>query len=104
MIFILVLVFFILVKKPLFKKINEMALLSRRPRYEEVEIPRVDGDRLSALREAEDEAEIERELIEKYRVPKTTRKMGIIRAKIKKFADENIEEAASLVKSFLIED
>jgi hypothetical protein len=59
---------------------------------------------LAALQEAKDEAEIEQELMEKYKIPKSTKKMGIIRTKVKKFAMENVDEAATLVKSFLIED
>jgi alcohol dehydrogenase class IV len=64
----------------------------------------VDSEKLSALQEAKDEIEIERELMEKYKIPKSTRKMGIIREKVKRFASENTDDAASLVKSFLIGD
>jgi len=74
------------------------------PKPEEIEIPRVDSEKVAALQEARDEADIERELMEKYKVPKSTRKMGFIRQKVKKFAEDNLDEAASLVRSFLIED
>jgi flagellar M-ring protein FliF len=92
------------VLKPLIRKINEIVREARLPKAEEVEIPRVDSEKLSALQEAKDEAEIEQELMEKYKIPKSTKKMGIIREKVRKFASENSDEAASLVKSFLIED
>jgi len=85
------------------KRVGTILKQAKLPKAEEVEIPRVDGEKLAALQEAKDEAEIERELMEKYKIPKSTKKMGIIREKVKKFANENIEEAASLVKSFIIE-
>ena len=93
----LILVFF------LSRRVGAILKQAKLPKVEEVEIPRVDGEKLAALQEAKDEAEIERELMEKYKIPKSTKKMGIIREKVKKFAVDNVEEAASLVKSFLIE-
>jgi flagellar M-ring protein FliF len=85
------------------KRFGTILKQARLPKAEEVEITGVDSQKLAALQEAKDEADIERELMEKYKIPKSTRKMGLIREKVKKFASENIEEAASLVKSFLIE-
>ncbi len=91
-------------RKRLFRKIDEIFKETRLPKPGDVEISRVDSEKLSALREAKDEAEIERELMEKYKVPRSTKKMGVIRDKVKRFASENKDETASLVKSFLIED
>jgi hypothetical protein len=59
---------------------------------------------LLAIREAKDEADIERELREKYKVSRSAKKMTIIRDKVKRFASENKDETATLVKSFLYED
>jgi flagellar M-ring protein FliF len=102
-IFLIILIIF-LFRKRLFRGVIEILREARLPRPGEVEIPRVDSEKLSALREAKDEAEIERELMEKYKVPRSTKKMSIIRDKVKRFASENKDETASLVKSFLIED
>lgn len=99
---ILILIFAIL--RPVSRKITQIIKEAKMPKAEEIEIPRVDSDKLSALHEAREEAEIERELMEKYKVPKSTKKMGYIREKVKQFAEENIDSTASLVKSFLIED
>ncbi len=93
-----------LIIRPVASKIQMIIKESKLPKAEEIEIPRVDGEKLSALYEAREEAEIEQELLEKYKVPKSTKKMGYIRQKVKQFAEENIDGAASLVKSFLIED
>ena len=102
-IFVIVLIIF-LFRKRLFRGVEAIFRETRLPRPGEVEIPRVDSDKLSALREAKDEAEIERELLETYKVPRTTKKMSIIKDKVKRFASANKDETASLVKSFLIED
>lgn len=99
---ILILIFAIL--RPISNKITQIIKEAKMPKAEEIEIPRVDSDKLSALHEAKEEAEIERELMEKYKVPKSTKKMGYIREKVKQFAEENIDSTASLVKSFLIEE
>jgi len=88
----------------LYRKVKEIIETAKLPKAEEIEIPRVDSEKLVALQEAKDEAEIERELMEKYKVPKSSKKMGIIREKVKQFAQENIDGTASLVRSFLIED
>jgi len=98
--------FFVLafIVRPVLRKITDIVKQARMPKPEEIEIPRVDSEKVAALQEARDEADIERELMEKYKVPKSTRKMGFIRQKVKKFAEDNLDEAASLVRSFLIED
>lgn len=102
-IFVIILIIF-LVRKRLFRRMDEIFREGRLSKAEEVETFRVDKEKLSALQEAKDEAEIERELQEKYKVPRSTKKMSIIREKVKRFASENKDETASLVKSFLIED
>jgi len=99
-----ILVVFFFVIRPLLRKITEIVKQAKLPKPEEIEIPRVDSEKIAALQEAKDEAEIEQELMEKYKVPKSTRKMGFIRQKVKKFAEENLDETASLVKSFLVEE
>lgn len=98
----LFIVFFVI--RPVFRKMTDILKQAKKPKVEEIEIPRVDSEKLVALQEARDEAEIEQELMEKYKVPKSTKKMGFIRQKVKKFAEENLDETASLVKSFLVED
>lgn len=85
-------------------KIIEIVKEAKLPKAEEIEIPRVDSEKLAALQEARDEVEIERELMEKYKVPKSSKKMNIIREKVKQFAQENLDGTASLVKSFLVEE
>ncbi len=102
-IFLIILIIF-LMRKRLFRGVIEIFREARLPKPGEIEIPRVDTERLSALQEAKDEAEIERELLERYKVPRSTKKMTIIRDKVKRFAAENKDETASLVKSFLLED
>ncbi|MGE5343620.1 MAG: flagellar basal-body MS-ring/collar protein FliF [Candidatus Omnitrophota bacterium] len=99
---VLLLIFAVI--RPVTRRVLEILKQARAPKTEEIEIPRVDSEKLAALQEAKDEAEIEKELMEKYKVPKSTRKMGFIREKVKKFAQENLDETASLVKSFLVEE
>lgn len=102
-IFVILLIIF-LFRKPLFRGIEAIFRATRLPKPGEVAIPRVDSEKLSTIREAKDEAEIERELMETYKVPRSTKKMSIIKDKVKRFASENKDETASLIKSFLIED
>lgn len=94
----------LIILRRLTKKIIEVVKEAKLPRAEEIEIPKVDSDKLAALQEAKDEVEIERELMEKYKVPKSSKKMNIIREKVKEFAQENLDGTASLVKSFLVEE
>ncbi len=95
-----------LFRKPLSRGVRGILREARLPRLREREgeIPRLDREKLSALQEAKDEAEIEQELLEKYKVPRAAKKMTIIREKVKRFASENKDETASLVKSFLFEE
>ncbi len=93
-----------LFRKPLSRGVREILREARLPGPGEGEIPRLDVKNLSALQQAKDEAEIEQELMGKYKVPRSAKKMSIIRDKVKRFASENKDETASLVKSFLYED
>jgi flagellar M-ring protein FliF len=90
--------------RPLYRKFREIVKQGKVPKAAEIEIPRLDSEKMAALEEARDKAEIEKELLEKYKVPRSTRKMSVIREKVKRFAEENVDETAALVKSFLIED
>jgi flagellar M-ring protein FliF len=103
LIFLIILIIF-LFRKRLLRGITGLIRETRLPKAREVEPPRVDGEKLLAIREAKDEADIERELREKYKVTRSAKKMTIIRDKVKRFASENKDETANLVKSFLYED
>jgi flagellar M-ring protein FliF len=103
LIFLIMLIIF-LFRKRLLRGITGLIREIRLPKPREVEIPQVDGEKLLAIREAKDEADIERELREKYKVTRSAKKMTIIRDKVKRFASENKDETATLVKSFLYED
>lgn len=98
------LLLFFVVLRPISRKISQIIKDARMPKAQEIEIPRVDSEKMAALQDAKDEAEIEQELMEKYKVPKSTKKMGYIRQKVKEFAEENIDGTATLVKSFLMEE
>jgi flagellar M-ring protein FliF len=95
---------YLLIIRPVYRRFKEILKQARAPKAAEIEIPRLDSEKMAALEEARDKAEIERELLEKYKVPRSTRKMSVIREKVKRFAEENPDETAALVKSFLIED
>jgi flagellar M-ring protein FliF len=103
LIFLIILIIF-LFRKRLLRGITGIIRETRPPKAREVEISQVDDERLLAAREAKDEADIERELREKYKITRSAKKMTIIRDKVKRFASENKDETASLVKSFLYED
>ena len=98
------LLLFFLIVKPIISKTIEIFRNIGKPKHEEIEIPRIDSEKMAALQDARDDAEIEKELMETYKVPKASKKMGIIRQKVLEFAEENLEETASLVKSFLMEE
>jgi flagellar M-ring protein FliF len=99
-----ILLLFFLIVKPIISKTIEIFRNIGKPKHEEIEIPRIDSEKMAALQDARDDAEIEKELMETYKVPKASKKMGIIRQKVLEFAEENLEETASLVKSFLMEE
>jgi hypothetical protein len=89
---------------PVVKKLKEIFKTIGKPKVEEIEIPRIDSEKMAALQDARDDIEIERELVEQYKIPKASKKSSIIRQKVVEFAEENVDETASLVKSFLMED
>ncbi|NIM17716.1 MAG: flagellar M-ring protein FliF [Candidatus Aminicenantes bacterium] len=95
---------YLLIIRPVYRRFKEIMKQTRMPKAAEIEIPQVDSEKMAALQEARDKAEIERELLEKYKIPRSTRKMSVIREKVKRFAEKNVDETAALVKSFLIED
>ncbi|MCP4214154.1 MAG: flagellar M-ring protein FliF [bacterium] len=95
---------YLIVVRPVFRKMSEIMKNLGKPKIEEIEIPRVDSDKMAALQSAKDEAEIEKELLEQYKVPKSSKKMGIIKQKVMEFAEDNIDGTTSLVKSFLMEE
>lgn len=99
-----VLFVFFFILRPIFKKMSDIFKNIGKTKQEEIEIPRIDSEKVAALQDARDDLEIEKELMEQYKVPKASKKMDIIRQKVVEFAEENIDETASLVKSFLIED
>jgi flagellar M-ring protein FliF len=98
------LVLLFLVTRLAVRKFAEIVKQAPGPGVEGEEMPRPDSEKMAALREARDRMEIEKEVLEKYRVPRDTRKVNYIRQKVKTFAEENIEETAALVRGFLIED
>ncbi len=95
---------FLLIVRPIVKKTAEIFKNIGKPKVEEIEIPRIDGEKMAALQDARDDVEIEKELMEQYKIPKASKKMGIIRQKVVEFAEENVDETASLIKSFLMEE
>lgn len=98
------LLLYLFIIRPVYRRFKEVVKQARVPKAAEIEIPRLDSEKMAALEEARDKEEIERELLEKYKVPRSTRKMSVIREKVRRFAEENVDETAALVKSFLIED
>lgn len=95
---------FLMIIRPIIKKTSEIFKNIGKPKVEEIEIPRIDGEKMAALQDARDDVEIEKELMEQYKIPKSSKKMGIIRQKVVEFAEENVDETASLIKSFLMEE
>lgn len=100
---LIILLLFFLILRPVFKKVIEIFKDSN-TRYEGIDTHKLDRKKIIALQEARDNAEIERELIEQYKIPKSSKKSSIIREKVVDFAGKNIDETASLVRSFLVED
>jgi len=102
---LLILLLFFLILRPVFRKVVEIFTHTGREGYNGIDARgRIGRERMTALQQARDDAEIERELMEQYRIPKSSKKMGIIREKVVEFAGGNIDETASLVRSFLVED
>ncbi len=97
------LVFFLIVR-PLLRKVSRIFSTALSPTHAELSIPQVDSEKLDAIQSAKDEIEIEQELRERYKVPKSTKKMVILKDRVKEFANNNIEETASLIKTYLMEE
>lgn len=93
---------FFLILRPLIRKITEM-MRGPAPIQAPIEIPRIDTEKLAELQRAKDEAELEKELQERYRVPMEVKKMNILRERVQEFAKENPDNVASLIRSFLME-
>lgn len=101
---LIIILLFFLILRPIFKKVIEIIKDTGDSRYEGMNTRRLDRSKMSAFQEARDNAEIEKELIEQYKIPKSSKKSSIIRNKVVDFAGKNIDETASLVRSFLVED
>ncbi len=94
---------FLLVFKPLFRR--AALIMKSSPAFEPgIDVPRIDVEKLSELKKAQEDNEIERELLEKYRVPKEAKKISILKERVREFARENPDNTASLIKSYLAED
>jgi len=96
---------FFLILKPVARKAGAIISSAGSSRALAQEAPAaIDHERERALAEARDEVEIEQELQKEFRVSKETKKMSILRNKVKEFAEENLDATASLIKSYLMED
>jgi flagellar M-ring protein FliF len=95
---------FLLILRPVLRKVSRVVSSALSPARPDLSLPHIDGEKLDALQSAKDEFEIEQELRERYKVPKNTKKMGILKDKVKEFANEHIDETASLIKTYLMED
>jgi flagellar M-ring protein FliF len=100
---ILLLLLFLLIR-PVFRKAAEIVRSAAHPGYDGINMHGLDRAKISAIQDAMDKAEIERELLEQYKIPKSSKKSSIIRDKVIDFAGKNIDETASLVRSLLVED
>ncbi len=102
------LLLFLLVLRPLARRVGNVFrhALASGPRgsSEMIEIPSFDGGRMAQIQEARDNIEIEKELLEKYKQPKEVKKMAILKDRVKEFATKEPDSAASLIRSFLMED
>ena len=98
-----ILLFFLIIR-PIIKKTYEIFKNIGKQKIGGLGTSRLDSEKMAALQDARDDIEIEKELMEQYRVPKASKKMGIIRQKVTDFAKTNVDETASLIKSFLMED
>lgn len=95
--------FFLLILKPLFRRAS--LIMRSSPALEtSMDVPRIDVEKLSELKKAQEDNEIEKELLEKYRVPKEAKKISILKERVREFARDNPDNTASLIKSYLAED
>ena len=96
---------FFLILKPVARKAGAIISSAGSSRALAQEAPAaIAHERERALAGARDEVEIEQELQKEFRVSKETKKMSILRNKVKEFAEENLDATASLIKSYLMED
>jgi len=98
------LLLFFFIVRPVTKKVNNVIKVLSTPKADALEMPDIDVEKNTALREAREEKEIEQEISEKFKVSKETKKMEIVREKVREFAQENIEGTASLIKNFMMEE
>lgn len=103
-IFLGALLLFLLFVRPLLRKVSRVISSALSPSHPELTIPQVDSEKLDAIQSAKDEIEIEQEIRERYKIPKTTKKMVILKDKVKEFANGNLDETASLIKTYLMEE
>ncbi len=102
--FIVFLLIFFFIIRPMIKKVNGVIKVIVSPKADELQMPNIDLEKNSALKAAREEKEIEQEINEKYKVSKETKKMDIVKEKVREFAQGNIEGTASLIKNFIIEE
>ncbi len=95
------LLLFFLILRPMYKKAFNIFQINDNVKLEELNIPSQEDEK--KLQEMED-AEIDKELKEKYKISKEAKKISVIKNKVKEFADQNIDEATSLIKTYLMED
>jgi len=99
-----VLLLFFLLVRPILRRVIRIMGAALAPSAAELKIPQVDSEKLDAIQSARDEIEIEQELRDRYKVPKNTKKMVILKERVKEFANNNIDETTSLIKTYLMED
>ncbi len=99
----ILLLFFIIIR-PVMKRVNNVIKVLSSPKSEELEMPDIDVEKNSALRTAREDKEIEQEISDKYKVSKETKKMDIVKEKVREFANENVEGTASLIKNFIMDE
>ncbi len=98
------LLLFVFILRPTMKRVNNVIKVLSTSKGPELEMPDVDVEKNSAIRSAREDMEIEQEISEKYKVSKETKKMDIVKEKVREFASENVEGTASLIKSFMMEE
>ncbi len=107
-----ILLFFLFILRPMLKRSTQLlkgkgifaGAGSRELAEEELELPKVDLGKMAEIQKAKEEIEIEKELMEKYRIPKEAKKMAILKEKLQETAKSNPDQVASLIRSFLMEN
>jgi len=99
----LILFFFII--RPIARKAVKIYQSISTPESESIELPKEEEKiKSAALQSAEEEAEIEKELNAQFKRTKETKKNEIVREKIIDFTRENLDSAATIVRTFLMEE